>query len=130
VAPSYIPPVTVPLPQRTPTGFEADIAAVKAIDAVPTILDVINPRGRDEPLTRLHEKAAAIETIKADLARAFDDKLVTELLAAYEEAKRNFYLGGHRLQAVEGGRFCEAAFRMLEQKITSRYTPLGKQINS
>jgi hypothetical protein len=60
----------------------------------------------------------------------FDSKLVDELLAAFEEAKRNYYLGGLRLNVVEGGRFCEAAFRMLEQKSKGSFTPLGKQIDS
>ncbi|MGH9612658.1 MAG: hypothetical protein ACRD4P_06225 [Bryobacteraceae bacterium] len=52
-----------------------------------------------------------------------------ELLEAYVEAKRNFYLGGLRLSAVEGGRFCEAAFRILEEATTGKFTPLGKQID-
>ena len=64
------------------------------------------------------------------LKKSFDPKLVDELLAAYEEAKRNLYLGGLRLSAVEGGRFCEAAFRMLEQTISGTFTPINAQINS
>jgi hypothetical protein len=68
--------------------------------------------------------------IEQGFKKAFDHKLVDELLAAYHEAKRNFYLGGLRLSAVEGGRFCEAAFRMLEQATEGSYTPLGAQIRS
>jgi hypothetical protein len=70
--------------------------------------------------------------IERDLKQSFDHKLVDELLVAYQEAKRNFYLGGLRLSAVEGGRFCEAAFRMLEQVAsgTKSFTPLGTQINT
>jgi len=73
-----------------------------------------------------------LDSIRRDLKQGFDHLLVDELLAAYEEAKRNFYLGGLRLSAVEGGRFCEAAFRMLEQVAsgTKSFTPLGTQINS
>src|SRR5512133_1786920 len=67
-------------------------------------------------------------TIRASLVAAYDPVLVDELLAAYEEAKRNYYLGGLRLSEVEGGRFAEAAFRMLQQETTGKYTPLGKQL--
>jgi hypothetical protein len=35
-----------------------------------------------------------------------------------------------RLSAVEGGRFCEAAMRMLQQATTGRFTPLGQLIDS
>lgn len=74
----------------------------------------------------------ALNEVRAGLENHFDPKLVTELLDSYTETKRNFYLGGLRLSEVEGGRFCEAAFRMLEQKTSTAgaFTPLGKQIKS
>ena len=71
-----------------------------------------------------------LEIIIDDLKKQFDARVVDELLAAYQEAKKNLYLGGLRLSAVEGGRFCEAAFRMLQQKTTGSYTPVGTQIDS
>jgi hypothetical protein len=73
-----------------------------------------------------------LASIERDLKLSFDHLLVDELLAAYQEAKRNFYLGGLRLSAVEGGRFCEAAFRMLEQVANKArtFTPLGTPINT
>jgi hypothetical protein len=71
-----------------------------------------------------------LNLIAKDLKRRFDPKLIDELLAAYRDAKRNFYLGGLRLSAVEGGRFCEAAFRMLEQAAGGTFTPINIQINS
>lgn len=74
--------------------------------------------------------AAMLNVIAQDLKKNFDAKLVDELLAAYDETKRNFYLGGLRLREVEGGRFCEAAFRMLEQKTTGNFTPLSKQVDT
>ncbi len=58
-----------------------------------------------------------LDTIRQGLAKSHDKKLVDELLEAYVEAKRNFYLGGLRLSAVEGGRFCEAAFRISERNL-------------
>jgi len=69
-------------------------------------------------------------SVQLGLKKSFDGRLVDELLMAYDEAKRNFYLGGLRLSAVEGGRFCEAAFRMLEQATTAGFTPLNVPINS
>ncbi len=71
-----------------------------------------------------------LKTITASLSKKIDPGLVIELLSSYSEAKRNFYLGGHRLSGVEGGRFCEAAFRIVESQIYGSFTPLGKQIKS
>lgn len=68
--------------------------------------------------------------IQTQLSVALDAKIVSELLDAHNEAKRNFYLGGLRLSEVEGGRFCEAAFRILEQITTGSFTPIGTQVNS
>ncbi len=64
------------------------------------------------------------------LGASLNDGLVDELLAAYREAKRNHYLGGHRLSAVEGGRFCEAAYRILQDVTTGAFTPLGSTLNA
>lgn len=68
--------------------------------------------------------------IKSGLSLKFDGKLVDELLEAHAEAHRNFYLGGLRLCEVAGGRFCEAAFRMLEQTTTGNFTPLNAQVDT
>jgi hypothetical protein len=70
-----------------------------------------------------------IEVVRKGLSNAFNAKLVDELLEAYVEAKRNFYLGGLRLSTVEGARFCEAGFRMLQEKSTGSFKPLGKQLD-
>jgi hypothetical protein len=68
--------------------------------------------------------------IEAGLAVRLDARLVSEMLDAHAEAKRSFYLGGHRLAEVEGGRFCEAALRLLEQIAFNAFTPLGNQLDS
>lgn len=68
--------------------------------------------------------------IEAELAKKLPPALVQELLDAHSETKRNFYLGGLRLAEVEGGRFCEAAFRILEHIALGGATPLGKQIDT
>jgi hypothetical protein len=70
------------------------------------------------------------QLIRQELVKSLDPILVDSLLDAHEEAKRNWYLGGLRLSAVEGGRFCEAAFRILEQITTGTFTPLGQQLKS
>lgn len=71
-----------------------------------------------------------MQTVASCLKQTLPAKLVDELLAAYEEAKQNFYLGGLRLSAVEGGRFCEAAFRLLEHITAGKSTPLNKQLDT
>ncbi|MBN9606760.1 MAG: hypothetical protein J0G30_09135 [Actinomycetales bacterium] len=52
-------------------------------------------------------------------------ELVKELLEAFAEAKRRFYRGDLRPSEIEGARFSEAVFRILEWATTQRYTPLG-----
>jgi hypothetical protein len=69
-------------------------------------------------------------TIEAGLAATLDARLVKELLDAHEEAKRNFYLGGLRLSAVEGGRFCEAAFRLLQQIAYGTFDRIGASLDT
>ncbi len=69
-------------------------------------------------------------TIRAGLAAALPGRLVDELLDAHEEVKRNYFLGGLRLSAVEGGRFSEAAFRLLEAATGMAATPLGTQLDT
>ena len=46
-----------------------------------------------------------LEQIAVGLKAHFPDKLVDELLSAYQDSKRNFFLGGLRLNAVEGWPF-------------------------
>lgn len=69
-----------------------------------------------------------VSILRSALGSSLDKVLVDELLASHGEAKRNFYLGGLRLSGVEGGRFCEAAFRMLQQRTTGVFDPLGTQV--
>lgn len=68
--------------------------------------------------------------ISAGLTAALPQRLVDELLVAHEEVKRNFFLGGLRLSAVEGGRFSEAAFRLLQSATGMPVTPLGTQLDT
>ena len=70
------------------------------------------------------------DQIRQGFIQSHDPKLVDELLEAYAEIKRAYYLGGLRLAEVEAGRFCEAAFRMLQERTTSQYTPLGRELDT
>ncbi|MDP9948316.1 MULTISPECIES: hypothetical protein [Streptomyces] len=69
-------------------------------------------------------------TVAEVLEVSYEPTLVGELVASYEQAQRNFYLGGHRLSAVEGGRFCEAAYRILEFATSGTHTPLGANLDT
>src|SRR4051812_12394476 len=71
-----------------------------------------------------------LDQIAKSLKAHFSAQLVDELLSAYQEAKKNFFIGGLRLSAVEGGRFCEAALRMLEEKTTGSFTNLNQQLDA
>jgi hypothetical protein len=68
--------------------------------------------------------------IKTSLVSRFPLKLVDELTECYMEQKRNFYLGRMRPNEVEGGRFAEAAFRMLQHAAGLPVTPLGTQLDT
>lgn len=68
--------------------------------------------------------------IRTSLAAVYSESLVDELLDAHEDLKRNFYLGGLRLAEVEGGRFAEAAFRLLQQEATGKFDPLGRGLDT
>lgn len=70
------------------------------------------------------------DSARSTLTTSYPPQLVSELIASYQEAKSNLYRGGHRLSAVEGGRFCEAAFRIIEYMITGTHTPLGETLNT
>lgn len=66
---------------------------------------------------------------KALIAR-FPEKYVDELLECFREQRRNLLLGNLRPNEVEGGRFAEAAFRLLEHYVGWTVTPLGKQVDT
>jgi len=68
-----------------------------------------------------------IDKISEQLSQSLEPTLVKVLLDAYQEAKRNFYLGDYRPNAVEGGRFCEAALRLLQETASLDVTPLDEK---
>jgi hypothetical protein len=68
--------------------------------------------------------------IKNALINKFPVKLVDQLIECYEEQKKNLYLGRMRPNEVEGGRFAEAAFRMLQHAAGLATTPLGTPLDT
>src|ERR1039458_2117087 len=69
-------------------------------------------------------------TIKNCLVARFPTTLVDELISCYVEQKKNYYLGRMRPNEVEGGRFAEAAFRMLQHAAGIAVTPIGTQLDT
>jgi hypothetical protein len=59
------------------------------------------------------------------VAMGIPTELVDELHEAFAEAKRRFYRDDLRPSEIEGARFSEAAFRILEWKSAGKYTALG-----
>ena len=68
--------------------------------------------------------------IRTALLNGFPAALVDELLECYTEQRRNLLLGNLRPNEVEGGRFAEAAFRMLEHSAGKPITRIGAQLDT
>ncbi len=77
----------------------------------------------------MHPGMSSID-IRAALTRVCPTNVVDRLIDAYSEVKRNYLLGSLRPNEVEGGRFAEAVFRLLEHVTTGGHTPLGQQLNT
>lgn len=70
-----------------------------------------------------------LSTISLQLKQQLDPKLVEELLRTYKEIKDQYFLGHHEPSELNGGKFCEAAYRVLESLTSNgKFTPLGKHI--
>lgn len=62
------------------------------------------------------------------IAAGVPHELVEEVLDSFGEAKGRFYRGDLRPSAIEGGRFSEAVFRILQWRTAAAYTPIGKTL--
>ena len=71
-----------------------------------------------------------VTSITAILRKRFPGNLVDELLACYLDQKRNLALGHLRPTEVEGGRFAEAVFRLLQHFMGWALTPLGRPLDT
>jgi hypothetical protein len=61
-------------------------------------------------------------------AAGIPTELVDELLEAFAETKRRYYRDDLRPSEIEGARFSEAVFRILEWAATGTYTALGDNL--
>lgn len=70
--------------------------------------------------------ALTVAHLEAEFAAAgVPAPVAKELFEAFKEMKRRFASGDLRPNVVEGGRFSEAAFRLLQWMTTNQYTPIG-----
>jgi hypothetical protein len=67
--------------------------------------------------------AASIEA--GFIAAGMPNELAREVLEAFIQAKRRFYLNDFMPNAVEGGRFSEAVLRVMQWATTGGFTPLA-----
>lgn len=73
--------------------------------------------------------AATYPQVQADLKPKLPPELVDALLASYDEIKRNSCFGRHEPSELNGGKFCEACFRIIQyQTNAGSYTDLGTHI--
>lgn len=67
-----------------------------------------------------------LQKVRRDLQSKLPLELINALLSSYEEIKQNFYLGRHEPSELNGGKFVEVCFRILEYETSSgNYTPIG-----
>jgi hypothetical protein len=62
------------------------------------------------------------------IASGVPDVLVDEILVAFRQSKRRFYKNDLRPSEIEGGRFSEGVFRILQWASTGDYSPLSKPL--
>jgi len=71
-----------------------------------------------------------LKVIREGFEKRLPRQIVSELLEAYGETKSNYYLNKFRPNEVEGGRFAEAVFRILEIHAFGNHTPIGRQLDT
>lgn len=70
-----------------------------------------------------------LQKVRTDLQSRLPLELVDALLLSYEEIKQNFYLGKHEPSELNGGKFVEACFRILQYETNAgSYTSIGTPI--
>lgn len=71
-----------------------------------------------------------IEKVSNDLKSKLPPELVDALLTSYDELKQNFYIGKHEPSELNGGKFCEACFRILQYETNGgTYTQIGVSVS-
>jgi len=68
-----------------------------------------------------------LSSISTQLQKHLDVGLVEELLRTYKEIKDQYFLGHHEPSELNGGKFCEVVYRILEYVTAGgKFTPLGR----
>ncbi len=70
-----------------------------------------------------------LKQIGKDLGNHLPKTLVNSLINSYQGMKQEFLLGRYEPCVVKGGKFVEAAVRILQHVSTGSYTPLNQSIN-
>jgi hypothetical protein len=71
-----------------------------------------------------------LNQIKKDLKKAYPPELVDALIDSYVEIKEHYYLDRLEPSELNGGKFVEAAIRIIQFVTNNRiYTPIGTTIN-
>lgn len=73
-------------------------------------------------------RALDVRVRQGFVAVGIPTELVDELVEAFSEAKRRFYRDDLRPSEIEGARFSEAVFRILEWATSKTYTALGQNL--
>jgi hypothetical protein len=66
-----------------------------------------------------------IDKVTSDLKTAIPTELVDYLMSAYYEIKENYILERHEPSELNGGKFVEACYRILEHATKGVYTAVG-----
>ena len=70
-----------------------------------------------------------LQKVRTDLQSRLPSELVDALLSSYEEIKQNFYLGKYGPSELNGGKFVEACFRILQYETNGgNYVAIGTSI--
>lgn len=66
-----------------------------------------------------------LDKIAKDFKTKLPTILVDSLLDSYKEIKENFFLERHEPAELNGGKFVEACYRIIEEETHGRFTPIG-----
>lgn len=66
-----------------------------------------------------------LDKISKDLKTKLPTDLVDHLLSSYKEIKEHYFLGRHEPSELNGGKFVEASYRILEQETRGSHTSVG-----
>jgi hypothetical protein len=69
-----------------------------------------------------------LEKITNDLSKILPKELVECLISAYYEIKENYLLERHEPSELNGGKFVEACYRILDQQTKGSHAPVNAQI--